>query len=479
MTDFPPLTPDPEQEAAIQRILREPTGGAIVAGEVGTGKTLILTEVGVRSWAGRVLIIGPVSGYGLLDLEDGLLKNWVGTVYRQSNGAIQLRRCSKKNKAEMANLDALLSGEPGWYYIGRELFARMDWSLKDDPKRPGKRKKVWHHIWKKLDLDLAVYDEVQFAVEKNSNGRKSWTDVNAKIKVACSADWFGNQQINMHGATYAIWPDIIPASQIVWADQWMQSTFDPFTYSRKKYTVEREPGAFARSLPCYIPIKSKLGDPPVPEERWIDLSPKQRRIYEEIEKEGVAWIEENPMVVDFPTTLHIRLRQIALGEVSVNEDGEVDFPLDCKSPTIDEAKAIMRDHPRKFLLLTDSQKFARAVAHQLQIPEWSGKVSDRDAVNREFLKGDKHLVAVIKAAGESIDGWQEVCHDMIFLSEDQSDMMNRQATGRLWRRGQKHPVNVWVIARAGTVDHGQRSKLIETALNNNRAKLLDRKNSGK
>lgn len=471
-----PLAPDARQEAAIRRILSEPTGGAILGASGGTGKTLMVTEAFLRSWANRVLIIGPLSAFGIVDEYAGIYDQWAGTVFRQSGGSIRLRRCSKRNKAESANLQALLDGEEGWFFIGRELFARLDWSTEPDPKRPGKKRKVWHHIWKGLHFDAVVYDECQFAVNKTANGRKSWTDITARLKIASSADWFGNQLLNMHGSAYAVWPDIIPASQLVWADQWLESEFYPFTYNKKRYTVEKAEGAFAKSLPCYIPMESTLGDFPVPEVRWVDLSPKQRRVYDQIEKEGVAWIQDNPLVIEWPVTLYARLRQISLGEVMVSEDGEVDFPLDGVSTKLDEAKAIMADHPgRQFVLVTDSQKFARVVAHRLGIPEWSGAVpqATRDRIKTDFMAGKvQHFVGVIKAMGEAIDGLQHASHDMIFFSEDDSEMMNRQTIWRLHRRGQQHPVNVWIIAARESLDHGQRSRLIETALRNNAAKLL-------
>src|SRR5690606_8370934 len=105
--------------------LASPHMGALDGSEVGTGKTLVATEVALRMWADRVLIIAPPGTFGVVDEDSETYEGWSGTVFRQSEGATRLEFCSNRNKTEKASLNALLNGEPGWFFISRELFVRL------------------------------------------------------------------------------------------------------------------------------------------------------------------------------------------------------------------------------------------------------------------------------------------------------------------------------------------------------------------
>ena len=54
------LTPRPEQEAAIQAMLSNKSGGMLDASFTSAGKTLMHVEQGIRMGAKRVVIIGPL-----------------------------------------------------------------------------------------------------------------------------------------------------------------------------------------------------------------------------------------------------------------------------------------------------------------------------------------------------------------------------------------------------------------------------------
>ena len=462
------LTPTDAQEQVIAQFVADESGGCLLGSDVGTGKTIVAIETALRLWAARVIIIAPPGTYGTT--ENGLLEGWSGTLLRQSGQT--LLRASNKNKAEKANLAALMTGSDGWFFVSRELFASLDFETKEVA---GERKRVQKRVWEKHLFDVAIYDEVQMASNKKSQSFKAWKSLKAHKKIAASADWFGDQVLNMWSVSTALWPETTDKSAWRWADEWLTGVYDHFSYGSKKYTAEKEEGAFARSLPCYARQESDLGVPPVPEVRWVELGSKQRKMYDQLEKELVLWIEENPLVIEMPATLRTRLRQLTLGEFYLTEDNEVDFPALGDSVKLDEAKQIMADHPGKFILFTDSQRFARVAASRLKgAAEYSGKMSndEREAVKRDFIEGDLQvIVAVIAAMGVGVDGLQNVCHNMIFLSESDTEYMGRQAIGRLWRKGQTKPVNVWQVRAVQTYDEGQASALMQKALINNAAKL--------
>ena len=73
---------------------------------------------------------------------------------------------------------------------------------------------------------------------------------------------------------------------------------------------------------------------------------------------------------------------------------------------------------------------------------------------RRFLESDgpRILCAVIAAAAEGIDGLQNVCNSEIWLSEDNSVILNLQASARLNRKGQTKRVNRFLLQCENTVD---------------------------
>jgi SNF2 family DNA or RNA helicase len=213
------------------------------------------------------------------------------------------------------------------------------------------------------------------------------------------------------------------------------------------------------------------------EERTVELSPEQKKIYKAMEKDLFVWLEDNPLVAEVPVSARIRLRQITLGVPSIDDEGVVHFADDCKSTKIEEMFQIIGDLPdgEPLLILTHSQKFASVVVKRLRASgisafEWSGVASQRlrDEALESFIEGKTQaIVAVISAIGEGTDGLQEVCSTVIWLSKDDNRLMNEQAAGRLDRQVQKKSVLSFEIIADNTYDEGQLSKLVKDQLQMN------------
>lgn len=489
------------QDRAIDEMIAQATsvggsGAALQASDPGTGKTAQAVESILRMWARRSIIIAPLTTW------DG----WRDTMLAQSDGQESLKLCANSKldgvsaKDARQNLADLLVGKRGHYFIGREFFTSLDWEmivqyddygaeLKDDK---GKLVKKPHQkrIYAKLGFDYAVYDESHMVAKKGNRGWYSWNTIKADLKVQSSGTWYGNKPDNMHGATRTLWPDVIPASKDTWASQWMATEYDHFSWNKSKVIGEKNPGAFVSSLPCYISIKQDKGAPPLPEIRSVDLSPEQRKAYDEVEKNMVTWIEQNPLVIEFPIALGARLRQLSLGMFSIrhDEDGEEDvyFETNCKSTKYDELVSIMHEYPEeKMVIFTHSARFAKVVVEKLNArkdqaglfagQKWQ-KRSDRDAVKQRFLDDPSmmYLVCVIQAAGTGLDGLQAVCRTVVFLSEvEGSEIDQLQAVSRIWRTGGSDWIRYIVIQARDTRDANVTSNLIQKALDNNkiRAKL--------
>ena len=127
------------------------------------------------------------------------------------------------------------------------------------------------------------------------------------------------------------------------------------------------------------------------------------------------------------------------------------------------------------LLLTDSQKYASLVTKRLnsskvQAFEWSGKASQaqREEAKQLFLGGGlKYIVAVIPAIAEGVDGLQDICSTVVWLSHSDSNILNQQVLDRVRRRGQKQVVDVYDIIARNTFDEGQLDTLVQRQLEMN------------
>ena len=437
------LTLEPEQLDAVNKIASEPTGAALNASLMGSGKTLMGVEVAKCISAKTVLIIGPLNTYW----------GWWDTIQRQTDYASSITKIdsTKSGTQALANLQA---GIEGWYFIGREYFRTKDWS--------------------KFKPDMVMVDEAHFAQNRNSKSFKTLMKLNAGFKLSMSGTPFGNRFEGAWAVTRWLWPTIVPKGFWSWAMDYCILGYSPFT--RHEIQGELEPGKFASILPCYVRIEPDHKLEVVEETRYVDLLPTQRKIYDKLEKDLVVWLEDNPLVVEVPIATRVRLRQITLAVPTLNEEGEVIFADDAKSTKYQALQEIIEDNPTdQMLILTDSQKYASLVVNRLNAKqkvafEWSGKANQaqREAAKQAFIKGDcRYIVAVVPAIAEGVDGLQDVCSTIVWLSHSDSNLMNQQVIDRIRRRGQKEVVKIYDIVARDTYDEGQLSTLVKRQLDMN------------
>lgn len=432
------LTPTSEQEAAIEKIVSEPTKSALIAAELGTGKTLISVEAALRLGVRTVLVAAP------LGTRVGWERRFAGQGW-----TAPIHRVTSKAEGKAA-FEALKAKQAGVYIVGREYLRRLDWS--------------------KVKPDLVIADECHFFANRKSVSNRKMNSIKSTYRFGVSGTWFGNKFENAWAITRWLWPDktIVDNSFWRWASQWAKIEYDPF--AGQKITGEKNPGAYVAQLPCYIYIKAADFDV-VEDVRYVELTPTQRKMYNQMELESVAWLGENPLVSEVPITQRIRLRQMTLGTVTFNAEGEVDFALNCNSGKIEMLKEILSDlDDEPVLILTDSARFAKVVKHRLgdKAALWIGGVShkEREALIDSFGRSVQYLVATIPAIAEGVDGLQDRCANMVWLSKSENALMNEQVSKRLVRTGQTRPVTSYEIVAENTLDEGVMSRLLQTMLEN-------------
>lgn len=441
---------DSDQLAAVERMVNEPTRAALNASQYGTGKTVVCVEVAERVAPGGVkLIVGPVHTW----------YSWRGTILAQFPDAqVQIINSLKRGKQAMEDLLALV---PGWYIVGREYFQRHS----------DRVAKIIHNV------DFMAYDECQKWANHKSQGYRMMKRMKAKYRLAMSATPGANKFSGLFAITQWLWPKFEGHQSFwAWVKDWCETEEDYFAGTIVK--GEKNPGQFVKSLPCYIQLTKDFGDP-IEERIEVVLSPRERKIYDQIEQSMIAWLGENPLVVKLPMTKRLRLRQASLGEISYDATSdEVYYDNSMKSSKYDALVGFLKEHDDEpMLILTDSAKYANVVAYKLiedgfKALPWTGEVPGdvRQRLKEAFLDGEiDYIVATIGAIGEGTDGLQHRAHIMVWLSRSDNMMLNEQAFRRLHRRGQTKTVISVDIVALDTYDDGQLSTLVQRAIDMNRS----------
>jgi superfamily II DNA or RNA helicase len=444
------LIPTAEQAQAVAKIVAEPTRSALNGSTMGAGKTLIAVEAAKGLNAQTILLIAPL----------GTRVGWKVTFERQGvKLPFRWINSTKDGKQALADWQWQL---PGIYFVGVEYFVRLGWY-----------KNTRTDVWSKVP-DIVLFDEAHRSQNRNSKTFKTLKQVKGGFKMSMSGTPTGNKFEGAWAVTKWLWPDVVPNSFHLWVDKWCRFEYDYFAPGNRKIVGERNPGSFFASLPCYVRIESKLDVGLDDSVRYVELTPEQRKAYDQLEKSMITWVEGNPLVVEFPITLRARLRQASLGMFSVDEEGNVTFANDCKSSKVDAMLDILSnewdDEPA--LILTDSRKFADVVVSRLDGAQaWHGNVSqsEREERKKKFIDGDiRYLVAVTSAIAEGVDGLQHATRNILWLSRSDNRLLNEQAMARVLRQGQEREVRSVEIVAVDTYDSGVLSDHIEKAIEMNK-----------
>ena len=448
------LTLDIEQLEAVEKMVNEPTRAALNASQYGVGKTLVTVEVAQRvAPEGIKVIVAPLhTKYG-----------WRSTILGQYPDQ-EVKFVDNKSKAGRQALEDLQNRVPGWYIFGREYFHTI--KVSEILAKKGKY------------IDFMAYDECQRWSNHKSQSFTRIRRIQPKYRMALSATPAGNKFSGMFAIHQWLWPSLEGHRSFwSWVEDWCTTEEDYF--SGTVVTGEKVPGAFVNSLPCYVRLEKDFGSP-IHDRVVIQLSAKERKIYEQIERHMIAFLNDNPLIIKFPMTKRMRLRQASLGEIAYDEASDtVYFPMDMKSSKYDALVSLIKDHrDEPMLILTDSAKYANVVAARLALDgfaavSWTGDVSEteRHEIKEAFEKnqGVDYIVATIGAIGEGVDGLQHRAHIMVWLSRSDNMVMNEQAFRRLHRRGQTKTVISIDIVAENTYDEGQLGTLIERALAMNKS----------
>src|SRR5215469_295759 len=242
--------------------------------------------------------------------------------------------------------------------------------------------------------------------------------------------------------------------------------------------------------PCYLRRKKSEVGIDLPKktytERFVTLPPGQRKAYDEMRREMIAWVGENrdkPLAAGAVVAQLVRLQQFALASVDFEEVYEQDpvfrgpgvepwrhlrskVTLVDPSVKLDELEEIIDGNPdESIVVFSQSRSMSHLAVRRLEARgivarPYTGSVSqhDRDLYETNFQAGHiQVLCGTIAAGGESITLHRS--STVVFFDRHWNPTKNRQAEDRAHRIGQIHPVQVIDIMARDTVDLGRKTRI--------------------
>lgn len=440
------IRPTRAQEREINRTVTaiRDGGGALLAWEPGCGKTYGAIWTARKLNADkRVIVVCPKR----------VIPSWQTSI--KIIAGQEARVLSRTTKAGRANIEDMLNGADGWWIINFELLVSLGKAV--DVKK-------WPFVsFSKKSFDMVVVDEVHRIANYRTQSFRAVKALKSRHRLGLSGTPAGNKPVNIYGVLKFLNPDSVDRSFYRFADEFFVSEFNPFAASRyaRIYGGERNPGALRDSMgDIWSAMRGSevFGDlPPVNVQRVsCGMRREQKRMYKEFVDHRLAIMDGGASAASSAAVLDGRLRQITLGPLRIVDDSvefeergssKIDATLDILSDLPSDEKIILWCHSRKFMASL-RKRLADAGYQSVELS------SDYHDEWRRFLEpdGPRVLCAVIAAAAEGIDGLQNVCNSEVWLSEDNSVILNLQASARLNRKGQTKRVNRFLLQCENTVD---------------------------
>lgn len=203
----------------------------------------------------------------------------------------------------------------------------------------------------------------------------------------------------------------------------------------------------------------------------VELYPAQRKVYDSLRKDFLAWIgEHEDEKLEVPSVLGrlIRLQQAALASLMFTDTGKVDkrgepiMKVQLREPSakLDAFMDWAEDVKSPVVVFSQSRGMIELTAARLdaagaRVGVYTGSTPDlvRQQVVDNFSAGKlDFFLGTIKAGGEGVDGLQRASSTVAFFDRAWGPFRNKQAEDRLHRQGQKNSVQVVDFFAPRTVD---------------------------
>ena len=250
---------------------------------------------------------------------------------------------------------------------------------------------------------------------------------------------------------YVLWVDYNGYKQIIGVanQEELQQQMRGFYIRRKKEEVMHE-----------LPEKTFT-------QMFVDLTPKQRRAYNQMRDSMLSWIGENedkPVAATAVVSQLIRLQQFASAHATFTDDGKM--ILSDPSSKIDAAIELLYSTNKQIVFFSQFTQVInlfceRLKKNKISFGKYTGETSskEREKTVQGFISGDLRVFAGnVSAGGTGLDGLQ-VADTLVFFDRPWSHSVFEQAVGRLDRIGQKNNIQIIDLIAAGTIERKRIEKI--------------------
>lgn len=265
-------------------------------------------------------------------------------------------------------------------------------------------------------------------------------------------------------------PDEYPV-KTQWVDRYGLQSWSPFgSLQVVGLRAEHKEELFRILDPRFIRRTKEAVLPQLPPKvyarRTVEMSPKQRKAYEDMRKHMLAEIEGGIAMASSPLARLTRLTQFASAYSELGPDGNpVMTEPSCKVDALEEIADELGG--QKAVVVTQSVQLARMCSARLEKLGYrhgaiTGDVpaADRMTYIRRFQEADlQFMVVTLGAGGEGIT--LTAAQTMIRLQRSYSLVQNKQVEDRLHRIGQEGSVEIIDVVSEGTVEEPQLRTLRE------------------
>jgi SNF2 family DNA or RNA helicase len=189
-------------------------------------------------------------------------------------------------------------------------------------------------------------------------------------------------------------------------------------------------------------------------EYYIDLHDKQRRAYDGMRNEMLAWVGQNenePMIAPLTLVKLTRLQQLA---VSYMDNNNAMIEPSTKIQTLDE---LIEGTDNQIVVFS---RFRKAVDLAYKCLANKHKIGTFDTSGCTTKFQNKHIQVLLATLGAGSEGVNfSTASTVVFLDRSWAPRVNKQAEDRLHRMGQTKPVQVIDLIAKNTVDMGRKQSL--------------------
>ena len=438
----------PFQREDVERIVNKKAPSHLIANDMGTGKTYEAIALDIHFRKPGVRIFKEEDPKTLVVTPLSTISSWADTF----KDLTDLRVCVLSSRNKPRGKEYLEKGNYDVYIINWEsLRLWLDLGLK---------KRRWNHV---------IADEVHRAKNRKAKQTKALKQIKTKFKTGMSGTPIINRPDEIWSIMNWMWPKLYTSywrfyERYVDYEIGYPGQYHIYKGVKNIYELKAELNSFM--------TRRTKGEvlPDLPEkyytERRIKLKPEQKRPYEQMRKDMIAWVgsnESQPLVASVVVSQLMRLQQFALASCEI-VDGEVEMRT--PSAKLDALRDIVLDNPGEpIVVFTQFAKMARLTesvmakqVDRVEVIDGSVKGSTRGEIINDFQEGKIDILIMTIAAG-GVGITLTRANKVVFLDRSWSPAVNMQAEDRLHRIGQENAVQVIDLIAEDTVDLGRLQKL--------------------